>query len=238
VGEEPRAAADATPAKATDAARKAAEEQRRAAEERAAQEAAVARVELDKLDAELQKIDEQQMHKLIEARLAFLMEEDRVQRLLAERAFQRDAFMPRIQKLEQAVSEIEASAQTTQKKAVQGANDPWVRHYREMKAKTEEERDAVRQQLKEFDDKWADRVLEARKRMVVAEEAYKLEERRAATQRQRLQARIDAAAARVAQLQGLPDRPAAATDRRIADLERKLDELLAEVKELRRELRK
>jgi hypothetical protein len=236
--EEPRAVADDAPAKAADAARKAAEDQRRAAEERAAKEAVVARVELDRLDAELEKVDERQMRKLIEARMAFLMEEDRVQRLLTERANQRDVFMPRVQKAEQGVLDVRQKLETLQKQAKLGNDEPWVKEWQTAIQQSEQHRDAVRQQLKEFDDKWADRVLEARKRMVVAEEAYKLEERRAAAQRQRMQTRIDAVAARVAQLQGLPDRPAAAADRRIADLERKLDDLLTEVKELRRELRK
>jgi hypothetical protein len=96
----------------------------------------------------------------------------------------------------------------------------------------------MRQNLRDFDAKWSDRILDGRKKVLMAEEALKLEDRRAAVQRQRLQSKSNTLNGMLAQLQGVIDRPAAAPDRRHTDLERKLDALLAEVKELRRELRK
>jgi hypothetical protein len=214
---EPRAANDDAPAKAAaEAPRKAAEDEQQAANERLRKQLAEVRVALDQLEVEQAKVEEVLAHKFIEARMAVLTEEDRLQRLLEERAVQREPIVDELRKVETRIWNSDQQSQ-----------DRW-----------RQERNSIRQTLQEFDAKWSDRILDTRKKMLMAEEALKLEDRRAAVQRQRLQSKIDAMNARLAQLQGIADRPAAAPDRRHTDLDGKLDALLAEVKELRRELRK
>ncbi len=83
----------------------------------------------------------------------------------------------------------------------------------------------------------AEQLAQARKDSITAEVKYKLLEQQLAARRQRRQAEIDATAERLARLRDIPT-PPASDARRLAEIERKLDELLREVKELRQELRK
>jgi hypothetical protein len=136
---------------------------------------------------------------------------DQMQQLVEQRQTIIPSTRPEInthsRRLEERIAELQKQIQD--RKAVQEAN-----------AKKREERLAA-----------------AQRDFITAEVGYKLLERQLAVRSQRRQARIDAAADRLAQLRDVPLRPAG-NDRRMADIERKLDELLREVKELRRELRK
>jgi small-conductance mechanosensitive channel len=70
-----------------------------------------------------------------------------------------------------------------------------------------------------------------------AEERLRSLERRQAHERARLQARLEAADERVQQLQGVPARRGP-SDRQQSQVEGKLDQVLRELAELRRDLRR
>jgi RNA polymerase sigma factor (sigma-70 family) len=80
-------------------------------------------------------------------------------------------------------------------------------------------------------------LVKAKQDKVVAEEHLLLLERRQATQRDKMLAKREAVEARQRQLDE-PDRHENLSQRRVAELERKLDQVLRELAELRRELRK
>jgi RNA polymerase sigma factor (sigma-70 family) len=77
----------------------------------------------------------------------------------------------------------------------------------------------------------------ARRRYFLAEAKYKLFEQQVTGRSQRRQDQIEALNEQLAQMRGISTRPATDVGR-IAELERKLDDLLREVKELRREIKK
>src|SRR5262249_31789344 len=85
--------------------------------------------------------------------------------------------------------------------------------------------------------RYAKELLELRRQILNAEEALKPLQRRAAREPDRALAEVQAAAARVRQLEGLPSVPPA-PDRPNADLVRKLDDLAREVAELKKELKR
>jgi RNA polymerase sigma factor (sigma-70 family) len=201
-------------------------------------EADQVRNEVAKLEEEQKVVEDQLTKRIIDARLAVLMAEEEVRRVTEEWTAQGALLNSRLQRADEAVAKWGQFIREYQSKTPKPGDDPTIKAYEKNLREAVQERDDTRQTAKETAEKWSERVLEARKKGLIAEEMLKLEERRAASQRQRMQSRIDALSARLAQLQDRTPRPAAAPERRLADLERKLDELLGEVKELRRELRK
>ena len=102
----------------------------------------------------------------------------------------------------------------------------------EEKAKVETER--LNTQLKSSEELRATRLLESRRDVVSAEERLHLLERRQAMQRERLQTRLQELDPR-RNLKQADDPRSDSTNRRLQELEHKLDQLLREVAELRRE---
>jgi hypothetical protein len=96
----------------------------------------------------------------------------------------------------------------------------------------------AREELKQFRAAEAEQkvlVEKARKEVVEGEEALRLLERQQDLQRRKSNGRLDAAAARLWQV---PSRPGADAEQRLHELEKKMDALLRELGELRREIRR
>jgi RNA polymerase sigma factor (sigma-70 family) len=85
--------------------------------------------------------------------------------------------------------------------------------------------------------KHAIELLDRRKGILIAEEKLRLLERRAARETDHAQTAVEAAAARVRQLEGLDPTPEP-SGRPNTDLQRKLDDLLREVSDLKREVKR
>ncbi len=93
------------------------------------------------------------------------------------------------------------------------------------------------QEVAQVERMYAGALLEVRLQILVAEEKVHRVERRSSREVGRATAAVDAAAARVRQLEGLPSAPESSS-RAGGDLDRKLDELLREVAEIKRELKR
>jgi RNA polymerase sigma factor (sigma-70 family) len=89
----------------------------------------------------------------------------------------------------------------------------------------------------EAEQQHTDAIIAMRKRVLAAEEKIRLLESRAARETDRAKAAVEAAAARVLQLQGIGPAPEPSA-RQDTQLQRKLDELLREVSDLKREVKR
>jgi hypothetical protein len=175
----------------------------------------------------LRDMEDQWLEELIQARRRLMVKEESLQALEREQAEARErergdrnSRAARIRELEARIEEVAATSRDPEKQIARLREELGVQI--EVARKVEAERSRA--------------LLHAREELMVAEEQLRLLERRQAAQRARLQVRLEVAEERVQRLQGEPARRDA-PDRRLAEVEGKLDQVLRELAELRRDLR-
>jgi hypothetical protein len=217
-----------------------------------------ARDELSRREKELNTSEERQSEALIIARLKLLELEEQLRALerrqevelaeLQRRREQPDPAMSAehaelqkgIESLTSGLHRMRDRGVAKDDKTVQ-AVETQLREYRqkllEGYERLESQRRDARTEAAERERGYSQQRLRYRREILAAEEHIRLLERRGMRETERLQAALDASAARVRQMEGLV--PAAATPGRSnAELQRRLDELAREVAELRRELKR
>jgi RNA polymerase sigma factor (sigma-70 family) len=217
-----------------------------------------ARDELSRREEALNKSEERQSTALIDARLKLLELEEQLRALerrqevelaeLQRRRVQPDPvtsaehaeLQKGIDSLTSGLYRMRDRGVAKDDKTVQSV-ETQLRQYREKLldgyARLETQRREARAEATERERGYSQERIRYRKEILAAEEHIRLLERRAMRETERLQAALDAASARVRQLEGLT--PAAApTGRSNAEWQRRLDELIREVAELRRELKR
>jgi hypothetical protein len=175
-------------------------------------------------EANLFRQEREWLREFVEAQRRLLQVQERlrtVQRLQEDNTdtirSERDALAARIRKMEEVLADNKKDA--------------------ERLAQWKDQVSALTARLRDHEERRSAELFEARLAVIQAEEEVRLVERQQAAQRARLQARVDAAHDRVRQLQDDAP-PADPADRRVRGLEKKLDEVLRELAELRREMRK
>ncbi|HEY1376970.1 MAG TPA: sigma-70 family RNA polymerase sigma factor [Gemmataceae bacterium] len=226
------ALADGPPAKAGKAEPPAAAD--RAEEERRARAEQIDRLrnELDVAEAKLEHREAQWTKERIEARLRLAEAEERYKRL--EREPVRES--PQLQAAKAQVAEWRAFVADLQKRSVK-LDDPGFEAHRKSVREAEEQLKPLQAEHDKRLAEAAEQILQARREMVMAEEGLSLLERRMAMQRRVATREVEELQDRLIQLRVETNRPDPG-DRRVKDLERKLDDVLRELTELRRELRK
>jgi hypothetical protein len=185
--------------------------------------------EAESLREKLQKMEHVWMAEVIAARKTLIEAEETLRKTEREQAEKRDreradrdARAARIQQIQNTISEINARSKEPQKQRVDA-----------LRAELERETVVGRK----MEQNGSDLLLKARFGQMEAEEQLRSLERRQANERAHMLARLEAVEDRLQHVQGEPPRRAA-TDRRSAELEGKLDRVLSELAEMRRELRR
>jgi RNA polymerase sigma factor (sigma-70 family) len=203
------------------------------------------------LEAAFDAQERRWMEELLEARRRELQAEEQfreVERLLAAQREQEKAdWDVKRATLDTTLSQRARSLQETLdsslRRSVQGEKDPLVKKTKaELEQVLAEYRKRESELLKER-DRWPDaekrrteQLINARLQVIEADANVRRVERRQARERNRLQLRLDASDDTVRRLEGAA--PAERTNRRTTDLEAKLEQLLREVAELRREVQR
>jgi RNA polymerase sigma factor (sigma-70 family) len=247
-GEEGRLPAAAEPAAAQPPAEPARADERAAQLDRA-------REELQLREKLLDKVEERVSQELTEARLKLLELQERL-RLLERKQEAELAVLRR--KQERAEKDGVPQVLELREKAEELAlrirdlkaspDDPKPEMMRRLQEELRKYREKLQDEMRAADEAhsvarehaerlYAQEMLELRKPILVAEEALKTLERRAARETNRALGDVEAAAARVRQLEGLPPAPPT-PGRPNADLERKLDDLAREVADIKKELKR
>jgi RNA polymerase sigma factor (sigma-70 family) len=202
-------------------------------------ERAQAKDQVNRLEAVLQKQEEQWSDELIEARKQLLIAEEQLRRLERRQAAQRERGQEQVE-LRRAEEDVLWLQNTLREMAAREKNAELSAGRRQLSLQLDEARAKLRKLeplVEKLEQQRTEELIEARQKVVIAEERLRQLERRQATQRERTQAQLQAADERIRQLQGAPSQPAPAQGR-IQELERKVDQLLREMAELRREMRR
>lgn len=214
-----------------------------------------ARDELLVREALLDKVEERTSKELTEARLKLLELQERLGALERKQEFE---LAVQRRKQERADKEGDARTLELREKAEELARrirdlravskDPDPEILRRLEGELRKHRENLRDEMRAADEahyverekadqRYARDLLELRRHILIAEEDFKLLERRVARETGRASADVEAAAARVRQLEGLPTVPPA-PDRPNAELSRKLDELAREIADIKKELKR
>jgi RNA polymerase sigma factor (sigma-70 family) len=204
-------------------------EQDRARKE-AAKQMEEARDQFEHLKADSQEQERQWTEQLIEARGQQVASEEELRLLKRQQAAERAREQGEIKSLEQRILALKTAAR--EDRSVEE-----IKKISERLGALEERLSGLDKGLKGNEKERAARLIHARNELVVAEEHLRQLEREQAAERGRSQAQLEAAEERVRQLQGQPSGPDGAA-RRTAKLEQKVDLLLQELTELRKELRR
>jgi RNA polymerase sigma factor (sigma-70 family) len=187
---------------------------------------------LTTLEDDYPRLEKEWTEVLIEARQKLVREEERVRMLEREQAAERDRESGQLRAAQAAldkVAEVQAQQQPAQPKYRDLGDLP-----RELKRLQErvEELEAL---SKKREAERTDRLIQARQALVREEERLRQVERKQAFERERAEARVRAAAEQVREAERRL-RGADAPPPRAGELDRKLEVLLREVRELRREI--
>jgi hypothetical protein len=177
--------------------------------------------ELHQLDKEAEAQAVQGMEETVRARMAVIEAQARLQQVeveAARRAEHRDKLLA-----------LDLDILKLQSLVKQGIMVPAAS---ELAAKGAE-RQALGEQPLKWDDSWPQKVLDARRSVVMAEERLNFIQRQIETRRERIARHAADVSDRLRQTHGAPA-PPAADHRRLAEIEHKLEDLLREVRELRR----
>jgi RNA polymerase sigma factor (sigma-70 family) len=197
-----------------------------------------ARAILENVDVEWEKLEFKLTDELIQGRLDLVKREENIKTLEQLETQQRERETAKLLPIKRSLSSLRESLQSSkQQLGVEKDADQKV-------ASLTQEIRVTERQLGELEDvstveeaKRAEQRIEARMALVAAQENLNRIERRQAVVRQRFQAKIEDAEERVRQLQANP-LPAESLQRSPKDLDKKLDQILREVTELRREVQR
>jgi hypothetical protein len=194
-----------------------------------------ARAEVRDMEQEFLKWERNCTEELIKARSRVMACEDHLRSLEREQALHRERERDEAKPVEMRVHLLQATVHDLEKNLREGKADK----------QTTRQLDRARAQLRELEDRTRNnerkrnaQLAEARQELVAAEEGLRLIERRQAFERTRWHGRLEAADERVRLLKGGEPLGRGAMERRQRELERKLDLLLRELTELRREMRR
>jgi RNA polymerase sigma factor (sigma-70 family) len=186
--------------------------------------------------AEEQMVDQEETwaKKRIDARLRLADAEEKYKRL--ERTPQPDRSQVLTAENVQ-IEQIRQAIENAVRASTKGEKEPHVGMLRKQLEEAQERAKARAKEAELQQAELAERILQARREMVDAEEQLSLFDRLTALKRRAAQAQIEDLQDRIRQLHGWAGQPDAA-DRRIRDVERKLDDVLRDLTELRRDLKK
>ena len=161
--------------------------------------------------------------------------EERAKQLEREQEFRQGMAKARLQTAETGVLEFRLTLRNLVAK--NGPDHPEVKSGQNTIQYMEKEAAEARHEYERWEREFTERRIDARKGTVELEDRLLLLDRMTATQRQHLQTHRDALVAQALRQHGLSGRADAGTDR-LAEIDRKLDDLKRELADLRRELRK
>jgi RNA polymerase sigma factor (sigma-70 family) len=214
-----------------------------------------ARDELRMREGLLDKVEQQASLKITEARLKLLELQEQLRvwerkqefELVAQRRKQereeRDGepltleLREKTEELARRIRDLKAASKEPNLETLRRLEEE-LRKYREKLLTEMRVADAARYDERErAEQRYSKELLDLRTQILIAEEALKQLERRVARETGRALADVEAAAARVRQLEGLSPAPPA-PDRPNAELSRKLDDLAREVADIKKELKR
>jgi RNA polymerase sigma factor (sigma-70 family) len=230
--EAPQAPGRAEEKKGSSSAPKPATDDRRAALELAEK----LREELAVAEAKLEDQEEKWARDRVEARLKLAEAEERLKQLERELAPDRQPELTQMRTADEEISRLRVSL-NSMRVAVARENDPAVQNHKRKLDEAEKAQKMLRDKYEKWQAEQLGKLLDARRAVVDAEEQLFLLDRRTALRRRAWQSRVEEIQDRLYREIGLTARSDSA-EHKIKDLERKLDEVLKELSELRRELRK
>jgi hypothetical protein len=209
---------------------------------------------LEEMKAVFQRNERIWTAEVVEARKALVVAEEKVRRLERRQAAEREKEQAELKAtVRQPLLQAEKVLETLQTRLedfrkLTANNNPGIegmeRQIKQKRLQVEDLREKARAELRELEQRFekmedtrTDQLVKARQEVVVAEERIATIERQQVIERESDRARVEAAEARVGRLAG--DLPRGApVDPRVRELESKVERLLREVAELRRELRR
>jgi RNA polymerase sigma factor (sigma-70 family) len=186
------------------------------------------------LEREFQVREQRWTDEMIEARKRLVAQEEQFRELEQEIAARKERQRSEIKVLEERLHQLRTML--LQIKQVSKEGDAAIK---KTKAELRDVEERVKDRLQEqWELRRTDELIKARQALVAADESLRLIERRQAMERARWQSRLDAADQRVMQLQGGAPQGRGPIERRQQQLEEKLDRLLREMTEIRREIKR
>jgi RNA polymerase sigma factor (sigma-70 family) len=205
-----------------------------------------AKKELEQRMSELELIERQHSRFTMDLRLKLLALEEELRGLERTRDAELAAFRSRLEQAEKTPASIfgelpreidDLSDRLRELQKLGKPDDPMIERLKkalvDRRNRLADDKDALRQGGLTVEKRFAEKSLPLRKEILTLEEQLRLVERRAGRELSQAEASVDAAAARIRQLEGLPT-----AGRPNAELERRLGELMREMAALRKELKR
>jgi RNA polymerase sigma factor (sigma-70 family) len=207
--------------------------QSRAGAERRADPVEEARKEHARLADEVRKLDEDWLKMVVEARQKLVELEEKLRDAEAEARLARSQESPEEKRLSESLQRLRNLLEERNRVAIPAEDHPTLQQRRRQIQEQQEQLDKAKSRRLTAREEAIEKLIQLRKDQVRQEETLKQLERERAAAREEAERRRDAAAER---LRTLESQPARQTDRGQQSLERKIDAVLRELGELRREL--